>query len=130
MTIGELAAKGGLPASTIRYYEQIGILPLPSRIGGKRVYKPDAVHLLSVVRLAQACGFRLDEIRELVRGFPPRVPASERWRQLANRKRDDLEAQIAKLRAMQHVVERVLQCQCCELAECGRMAERAMEMAT
>jgi DNA-binding transcriptional MerR regulator len=38
MTIGELAAESGLPASTIRYWERIGVLPKPLRVSGQRVH--------------------------------------------------------------------------------------------
>ena len=69
MTIGELSRTTGVPASTIRYYERIGILPAPKRTSGKRLYSLDAVDRMSVVKLAQACGFRLDEMRLLVSGF-------------------------------------------------------------
>lgn len=63
MTIGELAIESGVPASTIRYWERIGVLPVPARISGQRRYLQDALHRLAVLRLAQACGFRLEEMR-------------------------------------------------------------------
>ncbi len=73
MTIGELAAESGVPASTIRYWERIGVLPKPPRTNGQRRYAPDAVQRLAVLRLAQACGFRLEEMRRLLHGFSAAV---------------------------------------------------------
>ena len=129
MTIGELAAKSGLPASTIRYWERIGVLPKPARVNGQRRYAPDAVQRLAVLQLAQACGFRLDEIRHLLNGFGPGVKPPRRWHELALRKQQELDEQIARLKAMRRVVERVLQCQCIDLYECGRIAASVMETA-
>jgi DNA-binding transcriptional MerR regulator len=73
MTIGELAVESGIPASTIRYWEKIGVMPKPVRASGQRRYPPDAIHQLAVLRLAQSCGFRLDEMRHLLHGFGPGV---------------------------------------------------------
>ncbi len=129
MTIGELAAVSGLPASTICYWEKIGVLPKPARVGGQRRYAPDAVQRLAVLRLAQACGFRLDEMRQLLHGFGSAVQPPHRWQELAHRKQQELDEQIARLKAMRRVVDRVMQCQCLELPECGRIAASVLELA-
>ena len=129
MTIGELAAESGIPASTIRYWERIGVLPKPPRVSGQRRYSPDAVQRLAVLRLAQACGFRLDEMRHLLHGFETGVQPPRRWQELARKKRQELDGQIARLKAMRRVVDRVMQCQCLELTECGRIAASVMETA-
>lgn len=122
MTIGELSLASGLPSSTIRYWERIGVLPRPARISGQRRYSAEVMHMLSVLRLAQSCGFHLDEMRQLLHGFQPGVSASLRWQQLACAKRIELGDQIERLKAMQQVVDRVLKCNCVDLAECGRIA--------
>lgn len=129
MTIGELAGQSGVPASTIRYYERIGVLPKPQRISKQRRYTPDALDRLAVLRLAQACGFHLDEMRHLLYGFRPGVAASRRWKELAAAKRDELDAQMAKLRAMRRLVNQVLRCECLELSECGRIASSVIQAA-
>jgi MerR family redox-sensitive transcriptional activator SoxR len=129
MTIGELAAESGMPASTIRYWERIGVLPKPPRVSGQRRYAPDAVQRLAVLRLAQACGFRFDEMRHLLHGFGTGVQPQRRWQELARKKRQELDGQIARLKAMRRVVDRVMQCQCLELTECGRIAASIMETA-
>ena len=127
MTIGQLSEATGVPASTIRYYERIDVLPKPVRVSGKRRYSPDDVDRLAVLRLAQACGFRLDEMRQLLHGFGTSTPASRRWRTLAGKKRVELDAQMARLRAMRRLVDRVLECRCVELTDCGRIASAVME---
>lgn len=116
VTIGQLTEESGIPASTIRYCERIGVLPKPARVSGQRRYAPDALHWLALHwlalhRLAQACGFRLDEMRQLLHGFGPGVRPPRRWQQLALRKQQELDDQIARLKAMRRVVDRVLHCE-------------------
>jgi len=63
MRIGELADRTGLTTKTIRYYEDIGILPEPERMAnGYRTYSPTSVERLSFVKDAQAAGLSLAEI--------------------------------------------------------------------
>ncbi len=130
MTIGELAAESGIPASTIRYWEKIGVLPKTARIGGQRRYAADAVHRLAVLHLAQLCGFRLEEMRHLLHGFGPGVKLPRRWQELAHKKQQELDEQIMRLKAMRRLVDRVLQCQCIELPECGRIAASVIASAS
>jgi MerR family redox-sensitive transcriptional activator SoxR len=130
MMIGQLEAQTGVPASTIRYWERIGVLPKPLRVSGQRRYGPDAVHFLAVLRLAQACGFHLSEMRHLLHGFRSSVPASRRWQELAQKKMQELDEQMARLKAMRQLVNRVSQCRCAELPQCGRIATSVMELPT
>jgi len=66
MRIGELAKAAEVPAKTIRYYEDIGLLPqAPRTDGGFRRYGPEAVGQLRFIRKAQALGLSLAEIKEL-----------------------------------------------------------------
>lgn len=122
MKIGELSAQSGVPASTIRYYERIGILPRAARVGGQRRYPPDAIHKLAVLKLAQHCGFSLDEMRQLLYGFRPAAPPSQRWQQLARKKEAELDVEMSRISEMKRMLGRVSGCQCPDLSECGRRA--------
>lgn len=67
LTRGELAARTGCNIETIRYYEQIGLLPPPPRSeGGHRLYGQDLLKRLNFVRRSRDLGFTLEEIRELL----------------------------------------------------------------
>ncbi|MCC5625657.1 MerR family transcriptional regulator [Nostoc sp. CHAB 5715] len=129
MTIGELASKSGIPASTIRYWERIGVLPPALRVSGQRRYAQDAIYRLAVLKLAQVCGFRLNEMQHLMHGFRTGTPASQRWQELACQKKRELDAQIKRLQAMQRVVDNVLHCDCADLSQCGRMAATVIQEA-
>lgn len=127
MKIGELAALSGLPASTLRFWERAGILPPPVRVGGQRRYPKETAHLIAVLRLAQACGFTLAEMRQLLHGFAPGFKASRRWQEMTTKKRDELDAQIRRLRAMKKLITVVQRCDCEELADCGRLVATVMQ---
>ena len=76
MLIGELAADAGVPAKTIRFYEQAGLMPAPPRTpAGYRDYPPSALDRLAFIRHAQVAGFTLAEIRSVLAirdsGNPP-----------------------------------------------------------
>jgi MerR family transcriptional regulator, copper efflux regulator len=67
LQIGELAERTGVPAKTIRYYEQIGVLAPPDRTpAGYRIYDQRAIERLAFVRSAQGLGLTLGEIRGIV----------------------------------------------------------------
>lgn len=126
MTIGELSVGSGVPASTIRYWERIGILPEPVRTSGQRRYSTDSLHRLSVLKLAQECGFRLDEMRHLLHGFSPGVPASSRWKEITMRKQQEIDEKISRLKAMRKLVNSVAECRCVDLTQCGRITASVM----
>jgi len=67
LTIGKVAAQTGVKVPTIRYYEDIGLLPEPGRSrGNQRVYEPSAVKRLSFIAHARELGFGLEQIKELL----------------------------------------------------------------
>ncbi len=121
LTIGALAAASGLAASAIRYWERAGVLPAPPRQGGQRRYPRAALAQLAILRLAQSCGFTLEEMRRLVQGFRGGSP-SQRWRSMATAKRAELEAKIRELQSMRKILKRLLHCECLEWSQCDRLA--------
>ncbi|QNI34470.1 MerR family transcriptional regulator [Alloacidobacterium dinghuense] len=121
LTVSEVAQQVGIRPSAIRYYERIGVLPPAQRINGQRRYDSMAVHRLAVIQWARQTGFTLDEIKQLFFGFRDGVPASRRWRQLSRRKLSELESQLKRIKTMQHLLRRMMQCcRCDTLDECGR----------
>lgn len=120
MKIGEIAARAGLAASAIRYYEKAGLLKAPSRASGRRAYQPDVLHDLVIIRFAQETGFTLKEIRLLLHGFPQGTTASVRWRKMAGRKIRELDEAARKTIAMKQTLEKILGCKCRNLEQCAR----------
>ena len=119
-TIGQIASKAQVATSTIRYYEQIGLLPIPDRISGKRRYESDILRKLGVIRMARQAGLSIAEIQTLIHEFPDNAPPSTRWKVLATHKIPELDAQIQQLQAMKAMLEKTLDCQCETLEDCGK----------
>lgn len=65
-TIGKLASAAGVGVETIRFYQRRGLLPVPSRDAGVRRYGAEDLRRLRFIRQAQAAGFTLEQIRELI----------------------------------------------------------------
>jgi MerR family redox-sensitive transcriptional activator SoxR len=120
MTIGELASLSNLKPSTIRFYEKTGLLPVPTRKNGRRVYSAEAAHRLTLIRFAKETGFSLPEIKLLLHGFPTSTTAGDRWRKLATSKIEQLEANIAKARSMEQMLRSIMKCRCTTIDQCAR----------
>jgi MerR family transcriptional regulator, redox-sensitive transcriptional activator SoxR len=125
LTIGEVAARTGLRASALRYYEQAGLVPAARRRGGKRVYDPAVLDRLAVIELAKAAGFTLRETRTLLAGLGRRRPAARAWQRLAHDKLAELEQRIAEASRMKELLGVLAACECPTLEECGRTLRRA-----
>jgi DNA-binding transcriptional MerR regulator len=121
MTIGELASRAGLAASTIRYYEEVKLLPRPARAGGRRVFDEHTLDRLLVIAFAKEAGFSLREIRQLFEGFASETPAGVRWQKLATAKLAEMEALAARIDVMKKLLREALRCGCVELDACGKL---------
>jgi MerR family transcriptional regulator, redox-sensitive transcriptional activator SoxR len=121
LLISDVARQAGLRASAIRYYERIGILAPADRVSGQRRYDRTVLYRLAVVQRAREIGFTLDEIRELFFGFRNATPASLRWQTLSERKLDELESMIKRIRTIKALLRRMREkCRCETLEQCGR----------
>lgn len=120
MKIGEVAQRAGLRASAVRYYESIGLLPKPQRIAGQRRYEAEVLAQLAVINVAKHAGFRIEEIKQLLHGWPQHVPASRRWKLLGQRKVREMEERIASARRIMDLLLNVDRCECLNLEDCGR----------
>jgi MerR family redox-sensitive transcriptional activator SoxR len=118
MKIGEVAQRAQTPASTIRYYERIGLLPAPSRESGQRVYEGDIVEYLEAIAIAQSLGFTLEEIRTLLGTFRVGNDPSRECQQMAQMKIQELEELVAKAHRMKQILEHGISCQCTSLDGC------------
>lgn len=117
LTIGELSRAGGVPTSTVRYYERAGLLRPSARSGSNyRLYSNEDLHRLRFVRAAQATGFTLDDIKQLLR--PARC---HRVQGLIETRLAEVGARMRELRHVQKVLRGALEL-CQEHEETGRCA--------
>jgi DNA-binding transcriptional MerR regulator len=111
MLIGELAQRSGVPAKTLRYYEDIGLLDPPRRTeSGYRDYDPDVVERLTFITSSSALGLTLGEIRSIIAlRDDGRVPCGHVLALLEQHSRD-IERRIRELRSLKvdlaNIVER------------------------
>lgn len=106
LTRGELAVKISCNIETIRYYEQIGILPPPQRSeGGHRLYGEEMVKRLHFVRRSRDLGFTLEEIRGLLRLVDGGKYTCSQIEKLARDHVADIRRKISDLRKLKKVLE-------------------------
>jgi MerR family mercuric resistance operon transcriptional regulator len=115
LTIGELARAADVPTSTVRYYERQGILrPRRRSYSNYRLYSQDDVHRLRFIRAAQATGFTLNDVTELLR------PAGcHRVQGLIEERLETVAARMNELRHVQRVLRASLR-ECREHEQTGR----------
>jgi Cu(I)-responsive transcriptional regulator len=114
LAIGTLAKRTGTKVQTIRYYEQIGLLPEPGRTeGGQRRYGDDDLNRLAFIRHARQLGFTLEAIRELLDLSDNPSRSCAEVDVIAQRQLKEVEARIARLEALRKELKRMLR-------ECSR----------
>ncbi|MEM9955599.1 MAG: MerR family transcriptional regulator [Chloroflexota bacterium] len=111
MSIGEVAEMMGVATSTLRYYEDIGLIAPPQRINKRRQYDEAILPILALIQLAKDSQFTLDEIKELLYDFPQDVPISHRWQIIAERKIAEVEARIREAQETKALLEESITCE-------------------
>ena len=126
MTIGDVAARTGKRPSSIRYYEEIGLLPEPQRVGGRRSYEQSIVRTLAVVDTAQRAGLALDEISVLLQASDEDGESVDRLREIAERKLPEIAALIERSELVCDWLECAARCECPQLEECPLFDEPSL----
>jgi MerR family redox-sensitive transcriptional activator SoxR len=119
LSIGEFAARSGVAASTLRYYESIGLLAADRRAYQRR-YPRSALRRVSVIRAAQALGLPLSEIAAALAELPAdRAPSPDDWARMAERWRDGLDRRIETLLKLRDDLDACIGCGCLSLERCA-----------
>jgi MerR family transcriptional regulator, redox-sensitive transcriptional activator SoxR len=118
MQIGAVAALAGRQPSSIRYYEEIGLLPRPGRVSGRRMYDPGVVRTLAVIETGQRAGLTLGEIKVLLQASTSGGVAIDRLREVAERKLPEIAALIERIELVRGWLECAARCECPSLDEC------------
>jgi MerR family redox-sensitive transcriptional activator SoxR len=119
--IGEVARRAGVRTSTLRYYDDEGLVAPETRVGGRRRYGPAAVEQLATIRFCRALGFTLDEIRTIL-AAPRGQTQKARWRGLVDAKIAELDGVVAQAGAMASVLRTSRDCDCLDVSECAARA--------
>jgi MerR family transcriptional regulator, redox-sensitive transcriptional activator SoxR len=126
LSIGELARLTGRRPSSIRYYEQIGLLPAAARVAGRRVYGPETVRTLAVIETGQRAGLTLEEIGALLAASPDDAAAIERLREVAECKLPEITALIERSQLVRGWLECAARCECPSLDQCPLFEDPAV----
>jgi MerR family transcriptional regulator, copper efflux regulator len=101
MNIGEVAERAGLPAKTVRYYEEIGLIRADRRPNGYRSFGPQQLHKLRFLARARGLGFSIEDCRALLALWEDKGRASAEVKRIATGHLAEIDRKIAELRAMQ-----------------------------
>jgi len=120
LTIGSLSKATGCKVQTIRYYEQIGLLPAPDRSeGNQRLYEPEHLDRLAFIRHARELGFSLDAIRELLSLTDHPSQTCEAADAIARTQLKQVEIRVERLLSLKRELERMVeQCRGGTIADC------------
>ena len=116
--IGRFAQKAGLSASTVRYYEKEGLIPVPVRRAGARIYEDADLHMLRLVVAAREAGFRIAEIREFLNETKTSSTLRLRLVAAASMRAEKIENTIQLLQIQQSKLANVTSCRCDDLGNC------------
>ena len=114
LDIVEVGRRSGLPASTLRFYEEKGLIASTGRRGLRRLFPPQVLERLALIALGRAAGFSLDQIaRMLASDGQPRID-----RKLLAARADDLDKTIRKLSAVRDSLRHAVVCPARTHMEC------------
>ena len=119
---GEVAEAAGVNRETLRYYERRGIIAEPDRtLGGHRLYPPETVTTLRVIKAAQRLGFRLEEIDDLLDAgkHRHRRGADARLQERAAAKLAEVEQKISDLNVIAATLREAISAGCDDLVACA-----------
>lgn len=120
---GQVAAAAGVNLQTLRYYERRGLVEEPDRtLGGHRLYPPETVTVLRVIKAAQRLGFTLDEISDVLAAGVHRHGGGRRDAGLRERtlsKLTEVEQKLADLTVIRDTLREAVAAGCDDLVECA-----------
>jgi DNA-binding transcriptional MerR regulator len=114
LDIGEVSAKTGVQPSTLRYYEEVGLISSVARSGLRRQFLPDVLLRLKLIAMGKSAGFSLDEISGMIgKNSSPDLP-----RAALHRKADEVDRQIKDLTTLSKTLRHVADCRSSSHMEC------------
>ncbi|MCY1704995.1 helix-turn-helix domain-containing protein [Pannonibacter sp. SL95] len=119
LDIADVARRSGIPASTLRFYEELGLIASIGRRGLRRIYAPDVLLQLGLIALGRSAGFSLEEIKGMF--GPDGQPALSRAQWQA--KAEELDAHIRQLVKLRDVIHHVADCPAPRHLECEQFQQ-------
>jgi len=104
VNIGAASRRCGLPAKTIRYYEEIGLLVAPRSANGYRDYGERELHMLRFIARARGLGFAIEDCRSLLSLYRDERRASADVKRLAEQRIADIDHKLTELRGLRETL--------------------------
>jgi MerR family redox-sensitive transcriptional activator SoxR len=119
LSVGEVAARSGVPVSTIHFYETQGLIWSERTSGNQRRYGRGVLRAIAIIKVAQRAGIPLAAIKERLAELPTRqkVTAAD-WGRMSTAWRDDLTERIGRLTRLRDQLASCIGCGCLSLEDC------------
>lgn len=128
MNISEVSRRAGLPAKTIRYYEDIGLITPARSANGYRAFRENDLHRLAFMGRARALGFSIEDCRSLMALYEDRERASSDVKAIASEHLVAIDAKLAELQQMrQTLADLVCACAGDDRPDCPILADLAVK---
>ena len=108
MNIGTVSVKSGLPAKTIRYYEDIGLIRPDRRDNGYRDYSMEDVHRLRFLQRSRSLGFSVEECRQLLSLYGDTHRESAEVKAIAEAKLTQIDRKLAELQGLRDMLKHLV----------------------
>ena len=119
LTVGEVAARSGVPVSTLHFYEAKGLIRSFRSQGKQRRYAREVLRRVAIIKVAQRTGIPLAEIREALSTLPEgRTPTAADWSRLSSHWKAKLDGRIARLTRLRDQLTDCIGCGCLSTAAC------------
>lgn len=118
LTVGEVAARSGVPVSTLHFYEARGLIRSERSPGNQRRYSRAVLRRIAVIKTAQKLGIPLSEIQQALGSLPGEKPTTEDWARLSAAWRDELNDRIARLTLLRDRLDGCIGCGCLSVSSC------------
>ena len=115
LSVGEVARRSGVSVSALHFYEREGLIESWRSGGNQRRYERAVLRRVAIIRVAQAVGIPLAEIRARLESLPP---GKQVWTKLANAWRADLDRRIALLMRLRDRLDSCIGCGCLSVDDC------------
>ncbi|MGL4858143.1 MAG: redox-sensitive transcriptional activator SoxR [Enterobacteriaceae bacterium] len=119
LSVGEVAARSGVPVSTVHFYENKGLISSSRTLGNQRRFPGVVLRYIAIIKVAQRAGIPLEEIGEALAQFPPNSPLTkEQWQHLSAQWCHKLEQRITLLTRLRDELGSCIGCGCLSLQDC------------
>lgn len=118
LSIHDVTQQTGLRPSTLRYYEELGLLHPTRRVSGRRQYDESVLQRLELIQTGQQAGFTLAQVGVLLHKVLDSEPGGGGWHELVARKLREMDAMLHNIQTMKRLLEDIMDCDDDSLADC------------